>query len=72
MITVRIHEEQGLDSNFATKKVSSGLTGMLIVHLRDGEANWADKFEQGGDVRLLIALLVEGRERIAEAVKERA
>ena len=60
MIEVRIHEEQGLDSNFATKEVESGLTGMLVIHLRHGEANWGDKFKQGGDVSELVNCLTRG------------
>ena len=72
VITVRIHEEQGLDSNFATKEVSSGLTGMLIVHMKSGQANYTDKLEQGGDLKNLLATLVQGHEKITEMLKEKA
>ena len=60
MITIHIHEEVGLDSNFATKKVTSGLTGRLMILMRDGDACYNNVVEQNGDLDDLMNVLSQG------------
>ena len=72
MISVRIRELQGLDSNFATKEITSGLTGRVLIYMQDGDAKYTDLIEQDVDLETLLAILVRGREQIAEMLKEKA
>lgn len=69
-ISVRIWEQEGLDSNFATKQVSSGKTGRIQVLLRKGGANYSDVMDQGVDVAELQAILETGVRKIGEMLKQ--
>jgi len=72
MITVHIHEEEGLDSNFATKKVSSGKTGQLIILMRKDDARYTDKVEQNGDFEDLMTSLANGVRKLNAMLEARS
>jgi hypothetical protein len=70
VISVRIRELQGLDSNFAPREIP-GITPRVLIYLQDGDAKYTDLIEQDTDLDTLLAILKRGREQIAEMLQEK-